>query len=66
MVIFEVYTIDRRVSGDRRQRIGWYGVPVMCIRSGYRVVPLMNSKFVMIPDCYLFTRVTVTRVESPI
>lgn len=59
--MFEVYTVDSRLG--KKLRIGWYALPVTCIRQGYRVVPMMNSKFTPIPDCYLFTKVGIEIIE---
>lgn len=43
--------------------IGWYSVPVRCIRQGYRTIPMLDSNLEIIKQCFLLTYVTLTKFE---
>jgi hypothetical protein len=56
-MLFETFSVDR-IYGNK-VLIGQYALPINCIRQGYRVVPLRNTKFRFIADCFLFARISV-------
>jgi len=41
------------VDEESKGLLGWYSVPVNCIREGYRVIPLKNQYMYEIVDSYL-------------
>eukprot|EP01017_Pseudomicrothorax_dubius_P004385 TRINITY_DN10866_c0_g1_i1.p1 TRINITY_DN10866_c0_g1~~TRINITY_DN10866_c0_g1_i1.p1 ORF type:complete len:346 (-),score=69.90 TRINITY_DN10866_c0_g1_i1:34-1014(-) len=57
---FEVFDKDRFKS----TRIGWYATPINMIRSGYRIVPLLNSQLDPIPFSVLLVEIQFSPVEE--
>lgn len=58
-VIFKVF--DEEI-GIRDLKIGWNAVPYGCLRPGYRILPLMNSKLNTIMFSCLFCKVELKDV----
>ena len=50
-VIFQVWDFDKVGS---KTKLGWYSIPVQCIRQGYRIIPLKNDSLEIIQSSSLF------------
>ncbi len=53
--IFEIFDKDMVVD----ELLARYAIPFNCIRNGYRIIPLMNSKLEIIDFSYLFVNITI-------
>ena len=58
--IFKVFDEENGLKKDCK--LGWYCIPMNCLRSGYRIVPLFNSKMNFIEFSYLFCKVEINVV----
>lgn len=45
------------------ERMSWYAIELNDIQTGYRVVPMLNSKFEVIKNCYLLVHITLTEYK---
>ena len=55
-LIFKVF--DKNMARD--EKLGWYAIEVNDIQAGYRVIPVLDSKFKPIKHCYLFVHIKLT------
>ena len=54
MIVFKVF--DQEVA-TKDMRIGWNAIPFGCMRSGFRLVPLLNSNLEIIEFSYLLVKI---------
>ena len=57
MLVFQVF--DKDLVNDTK--LGWYAIALNCIRPGYRLIPLLNSKLELIPFSYLFAYIKISK-----
>lgn len=55
------FIIFQAVNKINQNLLGWYALPVSCIRQGYRVVPLRDEFFNTIKNSYLFCHIKLVR-----
>lgn len=55
-LVFKVF--DENLGKD--EKLAWYAIEVTDMQTGYRVLPMLNSKFEPIKHCYLFVHIKIT------
>lgn len=61
LLVFQVK--DDQIMKDRK--LGWYCIPLSCIRNGFRVVPLWDHQFQPIQFSHLFVHIQVIDLKNP-
>ena len=59
-VLFDVFDKDLVSS----ETLGRFAIPFPCIRSGYRVIPLLDHNLNTIKHCYLFAKIHVVKLNN--
>lgn len=62
VLYFQVW--DHVSELEESKFLGWYGVPVNCIRGGFRIVPLRDLDLSIIDKSLLFCKVEIRTAES--
>jgi phosphatidylinositol phospholipase C, delta len=44
------------------ERLGWYSIPVSCLRKGYRVIPMRGDSLEIIDNSFIFCHFTIERI----
>lgn len=58
-LVFRVF--DANLTNNTK--LAWYAIEVPHLLQGYRVLPMLNSKFDQIPHCYLYVHVTIVHLD---